>query len=88
MQTRIEQIIKAQRVEGMLHVEYERQSESQTRYVGKGRGSANREQRTIEKVRYQINAVKRDEQAIETAKRSFGWKAFVTNATDSLPYII
>lgn len=83
LQTRIEQIIKAQRVEGMLHVEYERQSESQTRYVGKGRGSANREQRTIEKVRYQINAVKRDEQAIETAKRNFGWKAFVTNATES-----
>jgi len=83
LQTRIEQIVKAQRVEGLLHVEYERQCESQTRYVGKGRGSANREQRTVEKVRYQVNAVKRDEQAIEAAKRNFGWKAFVTNAPKS-----
>jgi len=80
LQSRIEQIIKAQRVEGLLHVEYERQCETQVRYVGKGRGSANREQRTIEKIRYQINAVKRDDAAIEAAKQGFGWKAFVTNA--------
>ena len=80
LQTRIEQILKAQRVAGLLHVEYDRQSEIQTRYVGKGRGSVNREQRTEEKVRYQVNAIRRDEQAIESAKQGFGWKAFVTNA--------
>jgi len=80
LKTRIEQIIKAQRVEGLLHVEYERQCETRTRYVGKGRGSANREQRTEEKVRYQVNAIRRDEQAIEVSKQGFGWKAFVTNA--------
>ena len=81
LQSQIEQIIKAQRVQGLLHIEYKRQSETQTRYIGKGRGSSNREQRIIEKVRYQITALKRDENAIETAKQQFGWKAFVTNAS-------
>lgn len=76
----IERILKAQRVQGLLTVEYERQCETQTRYVGKGRGSANREQRTVKKIRYQITAVRRDENAIESAKQRFGWKAFVTNA--------
>jgi len=34
-------------------------------------------------VRYHVNAVKRDEQAIEATKQNFGWKAFVTNAPKS-----
>jgi transposase len=64
-----------------LDVEYERQSEVKTRYIGKGRGSANREQKEIEKVRYQITKVKRNEEAIIVTCQHFGWKAFVTNAT-------
>lgn len=83
LQASIAQIIKAQRVEGLLHIEYERQCETQTHYIGKGRGSVNREQRTVEKIRYQINTIRRDEQAIEAAKQRFGWKAFVTNAPKS-----
>ena len=67
LQAYIAQILKAQRVEGLLHIEYERQCETQTHYIGKGRGSANREQQTIEKIRYQINVIRRDEQAIEAA---------------------
>ena len=74
-------ILKKHRVEGLLNVEYERQCTTETRYIGRGRGSANREQETVEKVRYQITAVTRNESAINTIHQRFGWKAFVTNAT-------
>lgn len=79
LQTHIEQILKIYQVLGLLTIEYERQCQTQTRYVGRGRGSANRQQRTIKTVRYQITAVKRNENAIDAAKQHFGWKAFVTN---------
>ena len=79
----IAKILKTQRVEGLLKVDYEKQSKTETRYVGKGRGSSNREQRTTEKIRYQITAVQRNDTAIVAAKQRFGWKAFVTNAAKS-----
>ena len=47
----IEKIEKAQRVEGLLEVEYEREVEKKEKYIGKGRGSDKREKQTIEKVR-------------------------------------
>jgi transposase len=81
--TAIAEILKRQRVEGLLKVNYEKQCETQTRYIGKGRGSSTREQQTTEKIRYQISAVQRDESAIATAQQRFGWKAFVTNVAKS-----
>lgn len=72
--------LKAHRVEGLLSVKYEKQTEQKTQYVGRGRGSAKRETRTTEKVRYQIIAVTRCEDKIAALKERFGWKAFVTNA--------
>jgi transposase len=77
----VEQILKKHRVESFLTVEYEKECETQTQYVGRGRGSSNRQQRTIEKVRYKITAVKRNEEAIEQAIQRFGWKAFATNSS-------
>ncbi|CAK0743538.1 transposase [Gammaproteobacteria bacterium] len=74
-------ILKKYRVEGLLDVDYEQQCEVHTRYVGKGRGSANREQREIKRVRYQIIKVERNEEAITITCQHFGWKAFVTNTT-------
>ena len=50
------------------------------KYIGKGRGSANRQKQTTEKIRYQITSVNRNETKIEETKKRFGWKAFVTNA--------
>jgi transposase len=72
-------ILKKHRVAGLLQVEHEVERESQTRYVGKGRGSAQRERQVIEKIRCQIQAVRRDEEAILAARQGFGWKAFATN---------
>ena len=73
-------ILKAHDVERLLHYEYARQVEQETRFVGRGRGGPDRPQRTIERVRYQITAVTRDDAAIAAQKRPFGWRAYVTNA--------
>ena len=77
----IDKILEQQRVKGLLEVAYEKQVEQQTQYVGRGRGSDQRAQRLIERVRYQITAVVRNETAIDKAKQGFGWKAFVTSVS-------
>ncbi len=77
----IDKVVKEQRVEGLLAIDYEKQIERQTHYVGRGRGSANRQQRVSEKIRYQITRIARHEDSIARLKERFGWKAFVTNAT-------
>ena len=87
----INQRLKEQRVEGLLTVTYEKQTERHIRYVGPGRGAAHREKRVEEKIRYQILAVERNEESIATRKERMGWKAFVTNtpsASLSLPEMV
>jgi transposase len=74
------QVLKGHRVEGLLSVSYVKQIERQTVYVGRGRGSDTREQRVIEKVRYQITEVNRENDALADLEATLGWKAFVTNA--------
>jgi transposase len=76
----IASVLKAHRVEGLLDVQWEKQSERQTQYVGRGRGSANRDKRVIKKTRYQITRIVRHEEAIAALNGQFGWKAFATNA--------
>lgn len=75
----IEEIEKTHRVEGLLTVEYEREVERKTKYVGRGRGGANRQQEVVERIRYHITAVTRDAQKIEEVKETFGWRAYVTD---------
>jgi transposase len=77
---RVCKIVEAQRVESLLEVRYEKEVHTEEKYKGKGRGSANRQKQTVEKVRYQITSVSRNETKIEETKKRFGWKAFVTNA--------
>jgi transposase len=76
----IETVFKAHRVDGLLSVEWEKQTERKTQYVGRGRGSASRDKRVIEKVRYQITRLVRQGDNIAALTGRFGWKAFVTNA--------
>jgi len=76
----IASVLKGHRVEGLLGVEWEKQSERKTQYIGRGRGSANRDKRVIKKTRYQITRIVRHEGAIAALNGQFGWKAFVTNA--------
>ncbi len=73
-------VLKDHRVEGLLSIEWERQVERKTQYVGRGRGSESREKRVIQRIRYQITHVTRQEEKIADLNQRFGWKAFVTNA--------
>lgn len=80
----ISRIEKKYNVGGLLCVEYEQQCKVETRYVGQGRGSVQREKKEIKKVRYQIIKVVRNEDAVRDACRRFGWKIFVTNAASTV----
>jgi transposase len=72
-------ILQNHRVEGLLSYTFERQVEQQVKYVGRGRGTAARPQQVVERVRYQITAVMRDEAAITALQQTFGWRAYVTD---------
>jgi transposase len=72
-------ILHNHRVEGLLSYTFERQVEQQVKYIGRGRGAAGRLQEVVERVRYQITAVERDEAAIEALQQTFGWRAYVTD---------
>ena len=77
----IAQVLKEQRVEGLLTVAWERQVEQQAHDVGRGRGSAKRAQQVREHIRYHITRIAREDDDIAALTARFGWKAFVTNAT-------
>ena len=76
----IARVLTAHRVDGLLRVVWEKQVEQTTQYVGRGRGSVNREKRVIQKTRYHITHIARQEDTIAAHNQRLGWKAFVTNA--------
>ena len=76
----ITHMLTAHRVDGLLSVAWEKQVEQTTQYVGRGRGALSREKRVIEKIRYHITQITRQEDRIAALRQRFGWKAFVTNA--------
>jgi transposase len=83
--TAITKITETHRVLGLLNIQYEKQVEQKTKYIGRGRGAANRKKVTVEKIRYQINSIGKDQESIAEQSARFGWKAFVTElATDKL----
>ena len=77
----LDHVLKAQRVESLRTVAWERQVERHTHYVGRGRGSATREQRVRETIRSHIPHSARREGPIADLLQRCGWKAFVPNAT-------
>lgn len=74
----ITKILQSHKVVGLLITQYEYQIDQKIKYVGKGRGAANREKTVVENNRYQITSVERNEEEIAEQKMRFGWKAFVT----------
>ena len=81
-----ETILHTHKVQGLLTYTYERQVERQGKYVGRGRGGAGRPQQVIERVRYVITGVTRDDPAITALTQTFGWRAYVTDmSADHLP---
>lgn len=79
LQTAIEQILAHYKVTGLLTVTWQREEQRQTRYIGRGRGSAPRPTRTEVKVRYVITDLQRHEAAIQARQHRLGWRAYVTN---------
>jgi len=79
----VEAILKQQAVSGMLTYEYIKEVEKQEKYVGRGRGSADREKQITEKVRYVVTSVVRQTDAIESEVRKFGWKVYATDVSAS-----
>jgi transposase len=75
-----EAILAAHRVEGLLTYQFERQEERQIRFIGRGRGQADRPTREVMRVRYQITAVTRQAEAIAAISRCFGWRVYATSA--------
>ena len=86
LDAKIEAIKATYQVGEYLHYTAEREESVQTRYIGRGRGSANRQKKEIHSVRYQITEVIRDEQAIHQAYCQMGWQLYATNRTkENLP---
>ena len=76
----IARVLTAQRVDGLLRVTWDKQVEQTTHYVGRGRGAVHREKRVMQKTRYHITQLTRQEDRIAAHRQRLGWKAFVTNA--------
>ncbi|MCP4489404.1 MAG: hypothetical protein GY820_19145, partial [Gammaproteobacteria bacterium] len=77
----IARILKHHKVERMICCKYEKETERQEKYVGRGKGSANRPKKITERVRYQMLQVRRNEYRIKKEKEKQGWKVFVTDAS-------
>ncbi len=75
-----EAVLTKHRVQGLLTYSFARESEQVVKWVGRGRGGANRQQQVSERVRYQITAVERHEEAIAQCVSTLGWRAYATNA--------
>jgi transposase len=76
---RAEAILKQHKVEGLLRYEYVKEVKREEKYIGRGRGSKNREKEVKEKVRYQVTTVNRNEEQLNEERKTYGWKAYVTD---------
>lgn len=74
-------ILKAHAVEGLLTYTFARQEKRQTKYLGRGRGNAERPKHELVTVRYHITAVIRQEAVLTALQKTFGWRVYVTNAS-------
>ena len=81
-QRAISEVLERYKVNGLLNVTWQRQEESIIRYVGRGRGSAERPQRTELRVRYVIIGVHRDEEALQRYRDRLGWSVHVTTVPE------
>ena len=87
----IDLVLTAHRVDGLLSVIGEKQVEQKTQYVGRGRGSVNREKRVIQHTRSHLTHIARQHDTIAALRQRCGWKAFVTKAGPtqlSLPHAV
>jgi transposase len=75
----VEEVLARHQVTGLLCVSFAREEAAISRFVGRGRGGAERPTHTAVKVRYQITSVEREEEAIRAQCHRLGWRVQVTN---------
>ena len=80
LQARSTAILDQHQVSGLLRLQWEVVEQRQTRYVGRGRGSAERPTREIIRQYYRITTVERVPPAIAAVQSALGWQLQVTNA--------
>jgi len=80
LQARSTAILDQHQVSGLLRPQWEVVEQRQTRYVGRGRGSAERPTREIIRQYYRITTVERVQPAIAAVQSALGWQLQVTNA--------
>jgi transposase len=78
-QAAVAEVLRTRQVEGLLEVIWEREVTVQEKYQGRGRGGPQRPKVKVEKVRYVIASIRRDEPAIARQKERLGWRVQVTN---------
>jgi hypothetical protein len=64
-------------VTGLLYCTFEQQIERSQKCVGRGRHGPNRLPQLVERVRYQITTIPRDEDAVAARLNAAGWRAFL-----------
>ncbi len=79
LQTAVAEVLRTRQVEGLLEVNWEAEVTVQEKYQGRGRGGPQRAKVKVEKVRYVITSIRRDEAAIARQKERLGWRVQVTN---------
>jgi transposase len=79
LQAAVAEVLRTRQVEGLLEVIWEREVTVQEKYQGRGRGGPQRPKVKVEKVRYVIASIRRDEPAIARQKERLGWRVQVTN---------
>jgi transposase len=72
-------ILKTYGVEDCLVYTFERQENRQSKYIGRGRGNAERPKREIVSVRYQILTVVRQKEVIAQHQKTLGWRVYVSD---------
>ena len=85
LEQKIAAICKEHKIDpALLHIEFEKQVSKEQKYVGRGRGAANRPKQEIEKVRFQINQVTIDQTALDQAIYALGWIVYVTQVPQAI----
>jgi transposase len=79
LQAAVLEVLRSQQVEGLLQVTWEAEVTIQEKYQGRGRGGPQRQKVKVEKIRYVIAGIGREETEIARRKERLGWRAQVTN---------
>jgi transposase len=79
LQAAVAEVLHTRQVEGLLEVNWEAEVTVEEKYQGRGRGGPQRAKMKVEKVRYVISNIRRDEAAIARQKERLGWRVQVTN---------